>query len=321
MTTAALTTSRQQTRAVRRPFLLLSVMAWELRRFRASRLFWVQALGFFCLLLLVTWLARTPEGFRTASHRLPFTGFVAGTSAWGLLESLPPGPLLVLCLLLPFVNADGVSRDLTRRTHELVMTTALPNRAYVWGRYLAGVLMSLGLALLLLAAILGMGQLLHLTVADYPAPPIGAVLLLWAGMVVPATVLVSSLGFALGTAFPRETTVIKAAILIVWFIGAVVIPPSGSGSTTEIPTWYSAWDPTSASTAQALLQWYHPAFGSQALSATSTAQMQRILVAVENTLPDFSSWLAPHLIEAGLSLLLVALAAVTFQRFRNAFNG
>src|SRR5256884_3560350 len=55
-------------------------------------------------------------------------------------------------------DLDGVTRDLNRRTHELLMTTALPTWAYVWGRYLAGLVMSLGLALLLLASILGMGR-------------------------------------------------------------------------------------------------------------------------------------------------------------------
>jgi ABC-type transport system involved in multi-copper enzyme maturation permease subunit len=319
MSTTALTTSRQQTHALRRPNPFVSVLAWELLRFRASRLFWVQALGFFGLLLFVIWVGRTPEGFRTASQRLPFTGFVAGTSAWGLLETLPPGLLLLLCLLLPFVNADGAARDLQRRTHELLMTTALPNRAYVWGRYLAGALISLGLAVLLLVAILGMGELLHLTVADYPAPPLGAVLLLWAGMVVPATVLVGCLSFTLGTAFPRHATLVKVGILIAWFVGAVAIPPSGPGG-ADLPAWYSAWDPTSAATAQGLIQWYHPEFGNQALTATSTAQLQQILVAVENTVPDVASWLGPHLIEGGLSLLLVALAALTFRRFRGVFG-
>ena len=102
-----------------------------------------------------------------------------------------------------------MTRDLHRRTHELLLTTALPTWAYVWGRYLVGLVMSLGLAVLLLVAILGMGGLLHLTVTDYPAPQIGTVLLLWVGMVLPATILVSSLGFALGTLLPRLSTLIK----------------------------------------------------------------------------------------------------------------
>ena len=95
------------------------------------------------------------------------------------------------------------------------MTTALPSWAYVWGRYLVGLLMSLGLATLLLVGILGTGIVLHLTVAGYPAPVIGITLLLWVGMVVPATMLVSSLSFAVVTLFPRLCILVKIVILVV----------------------------------------------------------------------------------------------------------
>ncbi len=50
------------------------------------------------------------------------------------------------------------------------MTTALPTRTYVLGRYLAGLIIGLGLALLLFVSILGMGGLLHLTDSTYPLP-------------------------------------------------------------------------------------------------------------------------------------------------------
>src|SRR5258708_3689039 len=160
MTITALTSTGKPTRAIGRPLPLTRVMAWELRRFRASRLFWLQALGFFCFLLFLTWAQQAPDTFGTAPGNVASSGFVAGTSAWGLLQTLPPA-LVLLVILLPFVTADGVSRDLSRRTHELLMTTALPTWAYVWGRYLIGLLMSLRLPLLLLAAILGMGALLH----------------------------------------------------------------------------------------------------------------------------------------------------------------
>lgn len=128
---------------MQRPHPLLSVLTWELRRFRASRLFGVQARCFFVLLLFVLWLEREPDTFGLNTLVI---FFVAGTSAWGLLESLPIGLLMLLVFLLPFVNADGVTRDLQRRIHELLMTTTLPTRAYVWERYLMGLLVSLGLA-------------------------------------------------------------------------------------------------------------------------------------------------------------------------------
>jgi hypothetical protein len=95
MSTTTLTTFRTPTTAIRRPNPLLSVLTWELRRFRASRLFWVQALCLFVLWLFALWLAREPV---TVSRDTTVIFFVAGTSAWGLLESLPSGLLLLLVL-------------------------------------------------------------------------------------------------------------------------------------------------------------------------------------------------------------------------------
>ena len=320
-TTTALTSTGLQTKAIQRPQPLLSVLGWELRRFRASRLFWLQALGFFCLSLFVTWAGHTGMGI--ANGNFVFDGSVANTSPWGMLERLPTSGLLLLGLLLPFVNADGVTRDLSRRTHELLMTTAVPNWAYVWGRYLIGLLVSLGLALLLLAAYLCLGLGWHLITPSYPLPALGGVLLLWVGMVVPATILLSSLSFALGTAFPRQANLVKIVILLGWFLAVLILPSVANLHSNQSipPAWYVAWDPTSSASAAATIPQYASAWHKLLPSATSAAQLQHILVAVENTVPDVSAWLAPHLIEALLSLLLVALAAVAFQRFRNAFNG
>lgn len=318
MSTTALTSARQETRTAAHPHPLLAVLTWELRRFLTSRRFWLQIFALFCFLLLLTWAQSRSFVFSIRSAN----GFVAGTSAWGLLLSLPT-TVLLLVLFLPFVNTDGVTRDLQRRTHELLMTTPLPTWAYVWGRYLIGLLMSLGLAVLLLAALLGMGEVLHLTNAAYPSPQVGTVLLLWGGMVVPATVLASSLSFALGALFPRQSTPVKIGILVVWVMMAYVIPimlyfPLGPN---HLPTWYSSWDPTSALTGLVMFSQYNSDAQQLSSSITNTAQLQHLLNAIANKVPDISPWFAPHLIEAGLSLLLVVLAAWAFQRFRNVFNG
>jgi ABC-type transport system involved in multi-copper enzyme maturation permease subunit len=320
MSSTALTTSRLQTQTIQHPSPLLAVMAWELRRFSASRLFWLQALGFFCFSLLLTWALHAPTNFNIGAgvsrggSGESLSGFVAGTSAWGLLHTLPIS-LVVLVLLLPFVTVDGVTRDLQRRTHELLLTTALPTWAYVWGRYLMGLVMSLGVALLFLFAILGMGWLLHLTIPAYPLPQTGTVLLLWVGMVLSATVLVSSLGFALGTLLPRLSTLVKVMILVAWIVGAVVIP-LGYGNTTP-PTWYINWDPTSGITGLGLRLSYALNPGP---SVTSEAQLQQLLLSVENKMPDLAGWFAPHLLLAGASLVLVLIAALAFKRSRHAFG-
>ncbi|HEX4715875.1 MAG TPA: ABC transporter permease [Ktedonobacteraceae bacterium] len=316
MNITALTRTEKLTRSLDHgPRPLARVMVWELRRFCASRLFWLQALGLFCFLLFLTWVQGMPDSFRHAKGAVVLSGFVAGTSVWGLLLTLPLA-LVLLVLLLPFVTADGVTRDFSRRTHELLLTTALPTWAYVWGRYLVGLLMSVGLALLMLAALLGMGWFLHLTVPAYPPPQASTVLLLWIGMGVPATVLVSSLSFALGTLFPRLSMLVKVMILLGWIMGAVVIP-MGFGDTPP-PAWYVNWDPTSAVTALGLLSPY--SFSDAAVRATSEAQLQQFLPIVENKMPDLAGWFAPHLLLAGLSLLLVLVAALVFKRSRDVLN-
>jgi ABC-type transport system involved in multi-copper enzyme maturation permease subunit len=296
-------------------------MTWELRRFCASVLFWIQVLLFFCLVLFVTWSTRMPgHPLTPANGQGAIDGFIAGTSAWGLLtSSLPTGPLLLLVLLLPFVTADGVTRDVHRRTHELLLTTALPTWAYVWGRYLIGLVMSLGLAGLALVATLVMGWLSHLIVPAYPLPPTGAVLVLWIGMVVPATILVSSLSFALGTVFPRQSMLVKIALMVAWIVGAMIFP-SGFGQSNPPPAWYVNWDPTSVATAQGLLSQYVADFGNQARAATSSTQFQQILLTVENKIPALAGWFVPHLVLAGVSLGLVLVASLAFQRSRDTLS-
>ena len=313
MNITALTSTGKSMRAMKRPQALACVITWELRRFGANRLFWLQALGFFCLLLFLTWASRMPNQFFFGQGDV--SAFVAGTSAWGLLTNLPLA-LVLLGLLLPFITTDGVARDLSRRTHELLMTTALPTWAYVWGRYLVSLLLGLGLAVLSLVAFLVLGWLLHLTTTGYPAPEIGTVLLLWVCMVVPAAVLLSSLGFALGTLLPRLTTLVKVVILLGWILGAVILPIGLRDSIP--PAWYVNWDPTSAGTVLGIAPQYAGNFPPNQVE--SVAQLQQLLLTVENKVPDLAGWFASHLLLAGFSLLLVLVAALAFKRTREVLN-
>jgi hypothetical protein len=171
------------------------------------------------------------------------------------------------------------------------------------------------LAVLLLAAILGMGLLLHLTIPAYPLPPTGVVLLLWVGMVLPATVLVSSLSFALGTLLPRLTNVVKIVIMLGWIVGAVILP-TGLRNTTP-PAWYVNWDPTSGITALGLLPSYSINLGP---TITNEAQLQQLVLSVENKMPDIAGWFAPHLLLAGCGLALVLVAAFAFKRSRETLS-
>jgi ABC-type transport system involved in multi-copper enzyme maturation permease subunit len=276
-------------------------MGWEFRRFFASRLFWIQAACYLLLTCFVVWATREELQFTFPSaNNGTFSGFVAGTSVWGLLPLISMY-LVLLAVLLPFVNAEGITRDLTRRTHELLMTTALPNWAYIWGRYLVGLLISLGLAVLMLAAILGMGVIFHLTIPNYPLPPTDGVILLWIGMVLPATILISSLSFMLGTQFPRQANLVKIAILVAWIILTFVIP-SNYNSNAKLPAWYVNWDPSSAATTYTLLGGYNP-FDLQPGVQRTAAQWHSLLLTVENKPANLAGWFGPHLLIIVLSLL------------------
>jgi ABC-type transport system involved in multi-copper enzyme maturation permease subunit len=324
MTITTLIGTEQPGRVIQRPRLLGRVMAWELRRVLASRLLWLQALGFFGLALFLTWTQQIPLTLNHAHASVPFYGFLAETSAWGLFLTLPTGSLLLLGMLLPFVNADGVTRDLSRRTYELLMATALPTRVYVWGRYLSGLVLSLGLSLLMLAALLGMGGLWHLTVADYPVPEIGNLMVIWVGVIASATIVVSSLSFALGTLLPRLTMLVKIVIMAAWLLGSevnsIVLGDASHGATFSLPAWYINWDPTSEGIALGLFHMYMTNFSNLASNATSTAQTQQNLLTVENALIDLGGWFAPHLLLAGLSLVLVLLVALAFKRSRHTLS-
>ncbi|GCE09166.1 ABC transporter permease [Dictyobacter aurantiacus] len=324
MTMTALTSSGKATRTIQRPRLIARVIAWELRRFQASRIFWLQALGFFGLALLLVWSQKIPLTLNHAQAVVPFDGYLAETSAWGLLRTLSTGLLLLLGMLLPFINADGAARDLSRRTYELLMATALPTRVYLWGRYLSGLLLSLGLTLLTLVALLGMGWFWHLKFADYPMPDIGVLLAVWGGLIVPATIVVSGLSFALSTLLPRLTILVKVALMVAWFVGAempfIQFGDASHSASFSLPAWYVNWDPTGTGIALGLFNRYMTAFSNLADRAGTTAQTQLDLLAVENSLLDLGGWFGPHLLLAGLSLALVLIVALVFKRTRPTLN-
>ena len=324
MTITALTSTEQPGRVIQRSRWLARVIAWELRRVLASRLFWLQALGFFGLSLFLTWSQQIPLTLNHAQASVPFYGFLAETSVWGLLMTLPTGMLMLLGMLLPFVNADGATRDLSRRTYELLMATALPTWAYVWGRYLAGLMMSLALSLLMLAALLGMGWLWHLTVTDYPMPEIGNLLVIWVGIIASATIVVSTLSFVLGTLLPRLTTLVKIVIMAAWFLASQVISillsDASHAANFSLPAWYIHWDPTGEGIALGLFHMYMADFSNMASNATSTAQTQHNLLTVENALIDLGGWFAPHLLLAVFSLVLILIVALAFKRSRHTLS-
>jgi len=318
MTTAQVVPDRKITTA-RRPHPLLAVMAWEARRLRASRFHWSIPLLVFVLFLIDFWPARHP-------HRVTFAGMdylVAGTSAWGLVDLLATRLFLLLALLLPFVCVDGVARDVKRRTHELLMTTTLPSWAYIWGRYLLTLLLGLGLALVLLAALLTLGFGLPLIDPPYAAPDVGNILTLWAVIVVPATILLSSVSFALGAWLPRHSNIVKVGALIVWLGWTGIFTVLTLPGQPTLSNWFLAIDPTSNGfSGVGDLHYFNTIYSHLAHVPVTTpgAQIAQTVQTVDQRLPDLSAWLTSQLIWAALGVALIVLLTRTFRRFRNSFS-
>jgi hypothetical protein len=230
---------------------------------------------------------------------------------------------MLLALYLPFLATDGVARDLKRHTHELLMTTAIPSRAYVWGRYLTSLLLSVGLADVMLLALVAVAAMRHLAQPDiYVVPDLPGITALWALIVLPPTVLISSTSFALGTTLPQRTTIVKLAIMLTWFIsanitGRTVAQCQDCAFASGAAVQRAAWDPTSL----ALQNLQTPTALSQQLAAQtamlSNAAFLDHLHALEQQVPDMSTWIVPHLVWALAGIGLVALAALAFHRFRN----
>jgi hypothetical protein len=240
---------------------------------------------------------------------------ISGTSPWGMVRILPQVMLFLFGMFLPSIAAGSVARDLRQRTQELLMSTAVSTRAYVWGRYMAALLVALGMAVLMLLSILLTGFALSLG-GDYPPPNIIATLALWATVVVPTTVLITGLSFALGTLLPKFSNPIKVLVLIAWFLSMylALLPLA--------PDWYLDFDPTGRVMSRELESHYRPESGPDwnlqfPQDRAALEQVQQSVRRVEQKMPDLLPWVPPKLVHIGLGLALVALSAAGFRRFRN----
>ncbi|MEO8288269.1 MAG: ABC transporter permease subunit [Chloroflexota bacterium] len=309
------------------PSPVSSVVVWELRRIASSRSMWLLVGVAFLFFALITLLLKDsqslvygePQSVDGAMAR-PDTIRVSGTSAWGMSITIPKYLLLVFGMLLPFVAVDGVARDFKRRTHEIVMAARIPTWAYVVGRYMAVLVIALGLALVMLAAVLLAGFALHLW-AGYPPPSTSAILALWAVAVLPAAVLLSGLGFALGTLLTRHANSIKAVLLVGWvlcqFTGALWEDSAGQGA-------YALVDPAAVMMSQSIQGPYAVAFFRsvgeviEAGKPMSKQQAEGIVRDVEQKTPDLWPWILPRSVYAATGLAAVAFAAARFRRFKGA---
>jgi len=273
------------------PSRILSVAGWELRYIAAIAATWGlagAAFFFFAALVAIrnTW------------------GPLAGTTALGQLAELAYDLMLVFGVMLPFLVTDTVAHDRRQRMHELLMTSSLPTWAYVWGRWLAALLVSLGLALLLLAAqVLVNFGLAALDPAQYPSPDLWVTISQWAAVVLPSGVLVCGLCFCLGTLWPRYTALPKLAACLAWVILAFDQDP------TDL-TWRAFWNPTGAGIITLL--------GDQFQRAAHAAGPAANLLRLQQILPDLRPWLGPYLALAAVGVALGLGTALGFRRFRDS---
>jgi ABC-type transport system involved in multi-copper enzyme maturation permease subunit len=325
--TVPLVSTKSSPRAPGRVRPVGTVFGWELRRLAATRSTWI----ILAIAFAVSCLAEVL--FRAATqYPLMYPGGATRTfwidwgSNYGLFNTLPQAPGMYLGLYLPFVATDGVARDLKRRTHELVMTTAIPSWAYVWGRYLSALLLSVALAVVMLLAIVAVAAVRYQAQPDiFLTPDLPGIVALWAAFVLPPTVLLCSVSFVLGTLLPRRSTLIKLTVMLSWFIiGNLAAHTAARCQDCAVATgdavWRAAWDPTGLAlsflqTPDSLLK--QLAAHTQSLS---DAAFLEYLHALERQLPDMSAWIAPHMIWVLIGVALVALSTPFFQRFRKTIG-
>ena len=108
MRTIALSHAHQQSRAAPAPAsAALRSSAGSCGASEPAASFGCKPLVFFGLVLFVIWVSQMPSQFTLGNANVAFIGFVAGTSAWGLLLNLPTGVLLLLGCSCPLSLRTG----------------------------------------------------------------------------------------------------------------------------------------------------------------------------------------------------------------------
>jgi ABC-type transport system involved in multi-copper enzyme maturation permease subunit len=284
----------------------LTVGGWELRRVLATRstlLLGAGITGFFLALVAFKhqWLLPLDD----RSHVLML---LYGSSPLGQVYEVVAVVITFFGLLVPFLAADGVAREHRQRTHELVMTTAVPASTLVAGRFVAVLAQTVAAALLALAGTLAALLLVHSVQSGFPAPDVPSLLGLWAVLVVPAGVLLAGTSFLAGTLAPRRGMVVKIAVVLAWIALAAVVDLARPFA------WYPFWSPAG----NALLGVAGTAFVRTyvAIAGTTTAADPAIALHAQQTALDLRPWMLPHLGLAAIGLAAAAAAAAGFRRFR-----
>jgi hypothetical protein len=235
-------------------------------------------------------------------------------SNFGVFHPWPTYLGVVLALFVPFLCADGVAMDIKRRTHELVMGSALPSWAYLWGRYLIGLLMSVALACLMIVALLVVAVVRHQVQPDITvSPDIAGMAALAAMISLPPVVVLSSISFALGTLWPKRTMFFKVGLVLAWLMA----PPVFARLTPHASPSVNVWDITGEALAGEQTTSTVVRQFAQRTQHLGTSQFLASWHALEQQLPDMKSWIAPHLTWIAFGMVCLVLATMVFRRFRD----
>jgi ABC-type transport system involved in multi-copper enzyme maturation permease subunit len=305
--------NRHHLLAIRRLRPLLSVMGWELYRYKEMRISRFMIIGISLFFVFGAW------SWAYFSSSLPY----ASTSTLGTALELSSTFTWTLSVMIPFLVAGLVTRDYKQRVHELLMSTSIPTWAYIWGRYLAGLSICLALVVLVLPLVLAMDFTFYTFLPHtVPVPNVGEIVALW-GITALPVMLVSGLSFFLCTLLPRQSTLMKILVLTGWLFswsaGSASAWAVSSGLLSE---QVAVWDPTTIALPIKLMIDMYADPRARHLSSTQDAhatQVFRIIVA-QQKMPDLLPWLLTHLLYAVLGLVLVALTAIFFKRFRNTLD-
>lgn len=334
------------------PNPLWDVFRWELFRMAHNRWGW--------LVPIVVLLGGISMHFLVPT--IDLTGypiFIYKSSAQDLSAAFPVYVIFFI-LVVPFLIGDMVARDPKRRMHEVLMATAVPTWAYIWGRYLAGAMVSMSLSGIFVAGALFYGWIKAVSdthsqasfVAQYLASSGMTALLLWVCILLPRVFLFSGLIFALTTLLPRAVDVIKPIAAVAWIgslmYGAFILLPrvqqhiATTHATARTLPALLFWDPTPMMYS-VIIREYYTAITAQVLQtynlsirpASNIEEYQQLFRAVQNIprdqyfqitttlsnyVPDVTAWVPSALVFSILGMIAVALSAVMFRRFRDVLN-
>jgi ABC-type transport system involved in multi-copper enzyme maturation permease subunit len=293
---------------------LLTVTRWELRRLVADRATWL-VIGFALALCLVLAWIKHSWGRPVVDGVAGETVLIVGTSRLGLPYLMIEGLFVLLGPLIPFVATEGVAHDYRQRTHELVLATPVSTNALLCGRYLAVLLVCLVMDLLLLGSVFLIGPLLHAFDPTYPLPDALLAVGIWMIAIVPGTVVVASVSFALGTTFPHVAGLLKLLPVSLW-IGLVFL----SDALDHGGTWFTVFNPTSYGIVRVHVDQFLAAYQTAAAGVNDPTSRTTIALHLQQTAPNLVPWIGPHLVLVGASFLLVTGTVARFRRIRGAFS-